>query len=47
MASLLPIIASKPQVVAVTAVVTKLPSATVTLKLYFYNVKANFLVCNQ
>jgi uncharacterized protein (DUF2141 family) len=31
----------------VTVVVTKLPSAQATLKLYFYNVKANFLVRNQ
>lgn len=32
---------------AVTVVVTKLPSATATLKLYFYNDKANFLVRNH
>lgn len=33
--------------VVVTVVVTKLPSATATLKLYFYNEKANFLVRNH
>ena len=32
---------------AVTVVVTKLPSATATLKLYFYNEEANFLVRNH
>ena len=35
------------ETVAVTVVVTKLPSATATLKLYFYNEKANFLVRNH
>ena len=35
------------ETVAVTIVVTKLPSATATLKLYFYNEKANFLVRNH
>lgn len=47
MANLLPPSAPIPQVTTVTVVVTKLPSATATLKLYFYNVKANFLVRNQ
>ena len=32
---------------AVTVVVTNLPSNKATLKLYFYNVKANFLVRNH
>ena len=39
--------ASAAETVAVTVVVTKLPSATATLKLYFYNEKANFLVRNH
>ncbi len=32
---------------AVSVIVTNLPSAQATLKLYFYNVKANFLVRNH
>ncbi len=35
------------ETVAVTVVVNRLPSATATLKLYFYNEKANFLVRNH
>ena len=46
-ANLLPVSAPAPATTTVTVVVTKLPSAKATLKLYFYNVKANFLVRNQ
>ena len=48
-ANLLPVTAPPPAAATttVTVVVTKLPSAQATLKLYFYNVKANFLVRNQ
>lgn len=36
-----------PAPTAVSVVVSHLPSSTATLKLYFYNVKANFLVRNH
>jgi uncharacterized protein (DUF2141 family) len=47
--NLLPVSAPAPvaATTTVTVVVTKLPSNKATLKLYFYNVKANFLVRNQ
>ena len=47
LAPLAPPPAPAAETVAVTVVVTKLPSATATLKLYFYNEKANFLVRNH
>lgn len=49
-ASLLPVAppaAQATSTVTLTVVVTKLPSATATLKLYFYNEKAQFLVRNH
>ena len=49
-ATLLPLgkpVSSAVETTAVNVVVTNLPSNKATLKLYFYNVKANFLVRNQ
>lgn len=45
--TLAPLTPPPAETVPVTVVVTRLPSATATLKLYFYNEKANFLVRNH